>query len=549
MATVTPAEIILTYVKTYGNKEYCEKIENLLTQIEKDKNSTLLDDLHKAIVEMEESNDFKANFEDSKKTFIMYDPRKSATDKAKYNNYKLKSNKKALAIKAKKVMARSGVKMPYEHDSGIPKYQSITYARADRNEILGGDYVPKQCDDNEAQEKENIRFNNHINEVEIGTALFAYSLDVCAKEIDKINHLAIEKTSKDDKVGRKLIQAIKKKYDGRIKYHTFQQKTAEDKDNNKEIKLKYTINRVRIPVDQKNGKIGYQTKTDFMYPISDARKMAKVKKELKAIAANSKLLNNSTYYSKICELVAAGDEKYQKKLEESNDTKAVLIALKKLVDKPYPALVKVSGKLKHLDYKNSKAFLTYKSLCNLIIRFEGCLSTFGVSVNPKIHQAFVSMHKKKMEEIPFATEDMDDLDNGDDNDEEAELSDEDDSTISKKSKKSKSSKKNSDDEPVSDDEDDESDEEDSKKSSKPGKKKETKKEIKNESDDSDDDGLFDDPDIEKDETNKPEADSNDESTMEPTSETAKEQPEEATPEEPKTVKKSTKKKSKSSKFI
>lgn len=491
MANTTPADIIKTFFKTYSpDNEIPSNVESKLADITTNNNPALLNDISDAIQAFIKSDEFKENFANQKKCFMKLVNRKSNTEKAIYTDYNIGKNK--LSITATNVMFKSGVKMPYEYKGGIPRYQTITFSRADRSEIEGGDYVPKKAETPEKQEIENDIMKKKIDKIEVGTALFAMALDICAMEIEKIDKIMLEKIGKDDKNAINLIKQAKKKFNGTVPVHGFQQKTAEDKENNKEIKLKYSINRVRIPIDQKTGKVGYQTKTEFIYPISDARKMAR-----------------------------------QKNLK-----------------KPIPAKVKVNGNLVDLNYKNSKSFLRYKSLSNLVVQFEGCLSTFGKSANPKIQKAFVSTHKTKVDEVPFKMDAMDDLDDGNDvsdidmseNESDNDSASESDTDNTKNKKQKKKSKKTSDDEdsePESEPEDNsdsdsdsdsdskkkknskkkdkskdkskkekEKEKEKSKKDKKDKKEKEKKKKSNNDSDADSDTDLFNDNDVEKEESNE-----------------------------------------------
>lgn len=442
----TPVDIINEFFKTYTNDHKVpESVEKTLSELVSTQNPAKINELYSIVHKFQESAEFKENYQDSKRFFIRISNRKSANEpKSIYMDYHLGSSKAKLAINATNVMFKSGVKMPYEYKDGIPKYQTITFAKADRNEIEGGDYVPKKVDTPEQQTIENKKMKEKLDKIEVGTALFALALDLCAIEIEKTDRNMIEKFGKDDKTASGLIRQASKRFNGQMRFFGFQQKKLENKETDEEIPLKYPINRIRIPIDKNTGKLGYQTKTEFVYPISDAKKMAR----------------------------------------------------QKSFNTPIPACVKVNGKSTELHYSNSKSFLTYKSLSNLIIQFEGCLSSFGKSATPKIYKAFVSTHRTKVDEVPFRAEDMSILDNGND-DSDVEASDVEE--VQKPKQKGKSAKKSkssdSDDSDVNSDSDVDSDAESEPEKKSKGKP-DSKKKVES-SDDDDETDLFNDSDVKK----------------------------------------------------
>jgi len=376
MNTIYPNEIIETFVKTYiDSSDMINKCHDIIEEILTTENPKLIDNLYAFINEIKSLPEYKTNYENEKKTLLGYSKRKSNTDRAIYYNYIWNPTHKNLSLGGRNIMFGSGVKMPYEHEGGIPKYQTITIVRKDRCDIEGGDYSPKTANTPEDQLIEDEKAEKKVDKMEIGTALFALAMDLMAIEIDKVDKILVKdaENSDDNSIEVKMIKKATKNFKEKVPLYSYQQRTAEEKLNKKKsIKLKYNLNRIRIPIEQKSGKVGYISKGEFVYPINNVRKMA----------------SNKNYV------------------------------------KDVPAQVKIKGELKYLDYQNSKSFLKYKSNSNLILHFEGCLSTFGKSVSPKIDRAYVSPYISKADEVPFKLAEMVDLDDGENSD-DIEMSDDD----------------------------------------------------------------------------------------------------------------------------
>jgi hypothetical protein len=271
-------------------------------------------------------------------------------------------------IKFGEQIMASSAKVPQGTDEDkTPKHLSLSFMKLTREEIEGGDYVAKKKDSPELQEKENKRMKSNIDRYITNNDKFLRVLDIIDKSYKKVC-ADLEKQSKTFKFKLKKDRNM-----STIKVFTIKQSTRADKENlnnDDGIPLENPIYRLKIPVYQKDGRIGiWSSYYNLFKPIVfDARKM-----------------NKKNGY------------------------------------KPIAAKVKVSGKLRDLDVTNASSFITYKSLIGGHIQFECIVSSkFGLSLNNGFYDLYVYRHKAQSAQSTMSAEDIMQMRGGDESDEESE---------------------------------------------------------------------------------------------------------------------------------
>jgi hypothetical protein len=258
----------------------------------------------------------------------------------------------AMKLNFNEQMIASGAKIPQGNDeNSVVKNFTITFKSMLECEIAGGDYVPKKKDNDQDQEKENIRISTNIERYMSSNSTFLRILDI----IDiSYKRLCEELKSKEKTLDFRL-KKNKKMVD--IAICSIKQSTREDKDTNTEVDLETPLYRLKIPVckykfdptinkEDHNGKIGIYSNyyKEFKPTVFDARKMTK-----------------------------------------KNNYAAV------------PAYIKVGNKLNALDVYSITSFITYKSLVGGIISFD-CItaSNAGLSLSNSFYELYVFRHKTKV---------------------------------------------------------------------------------------------------------------------------------------------------------
>jgi hypothetical protein len=271
-------------------------------------------------------------------------------------------------IKFGEQIMASSAKVPQGSDDGkTPKHLSLSFMKLKREEIEGGDYVAKKKDSPESQEKENKRMTSNIDRYLENNDKFLRVLDIIDMSYKKVC-ADLEKQSKTFKFKLKKDRNMRN-----IKVFTIKQSTRADKENlnnDEGIPLENPIYRLKIPVYQKDGRIGiWSSYYNLFKPIVfDARKM-----------------NKKNGY------------------------------------KPIAAKVKVSGKSRDLDVTNASSFITYKSLIGGHIQFECIVSSkFGLSLNNGFYDLYVYRHKAQSAQSTMSAEDIMQMRGGDESDEESE---------------------------------------------------------------------------------------------------------------------------------
>jgi hypothetical protein len=269
-------------------------------------------------------------------------------------------------IKFSEQLIASSAKAPQGSDSeGIPKHLSLSFMKLTREEIEGGDYVPKTKDTPEDQKKESERLKINIDRYMENNVKFLKVLDIINSSYKNVC-AGLEKQSKSLKFRIKKDRNQKD-----ITIFSIKQKTRLDKDTNEDVNLKNPIYRLKIPVYKKDGRIGIWSSyyNTFKTIVFDARKM-----------------NKKNGYN------------------------------------PVPAKVKVSGKSRDLDVNNASSFITYKSLIGGHIQFE-CIvaSKFGLSLNNGFYDLYVYRHKAKVAQSTMTAEDIMQMRGGDESEDESDV--------------------------------------------------------------------------------------------------------------------------------
>jgi hypothetical protein len=267
----------------------------------------------------------------------------------------------------------SGAKKPQgnEEEKDVPKYMSIAFSSMPRENIEGGDYVPKEKDDDKDQDKENKRLATNIDRYMENTSKFLRVLDIIDVSYKQVCEDLTNATDLKFKIKKDRKQTD-------ITIYSIKQSTRIDKDTDKDEVLENPIYRIRIPVckkdetDGKVGKIGIWSNyhKNFKHTVFDARKMTK-KTNYLAVPLCSEVDVDSSTVKK----------------------------LKKRKVKVYSRLV--DGKkqyytLEELTVDNASSVITYKSLVGGTISFE-CItsSKFGLSMSANFYDLYVFRHKTR----------------------------------------------------------------------------------------------------------------------------------------------------------
>lgn len=262
-------------------------------------------------------------------------------------------NGKTMKVKVKfsEQIIASGAKVPQGSDEdNIAKNLNISFMKMSREEIEGGDYVPKKKEDPDEQEAENKRVADNITRYMKNNEKFLHALDI----LDTSYKEVCERLKEQEKTLDFRIKKDRKQTD--IIVYSMKQTSRFDKDTDKEEQLENPIYRLKLPVNKKDGRIGIWSNyyNTFKPTVFDARKMTKK--------------NN-----------------YQ----------------------PVPAKVKVEGKLRDLDINNASSFIVYKSLVGGTLSLE-CIvaSKFGLSLSNSFYNLYVFRHKTKITQPTLTKEEI-----------------------------------------------------------------------------------------------------------------------------------------------
>lgn len=227
-----------------------------------------------------------------------------------------------------------------DEDDDISNF-AIQFKAMTREDIAGGDYVPRVMDSPELQEAENARVNRNIDEYVANNVEMIRALDILNESFIK---LAEDIIAAGDRKELSFSCRKDRKKDPHI--YSIKQSTRYDSDKKEDVPLEAPIFRIKLPVHKPDGRIGYfsKFKNAVMPIVFDARKMTK-----------------------------------------------------KNGFKPVPATVKIGNKSHELDRKNVSEFITYKSLITCVIKFDtATFSKAGVSFGNRFHEMFIVRHKSAM---------------------------------------------------------------------------------------------------------------------------------------------------------
>ena len=267
-------------------------------------------------------------------------------------------------IKISEQIISSSAKVPQGSDdeskdeNKFPKHLNIAFMQMSREDVEGGDYVPKDKETKEEQEKENTRVSENIDRYLLNNKKLLAVLDIMDKSYKNVcaDLIAISDADAKKKKDKTLNFRLKKSKVAAITIFSIKQTTRLDKDTNIDEELEHPIYRIKVPVCKKDGRIGIWSNYNnaFKPTVFDARKMTK----------------KNNY-------------------------------------KETPAKVKCQGKLRDLDVNNASSFITYKSLIGGIINFE-CVtaSKFGLSLNNSFYNLFVFRHKSKTAQQSMTEEEI-----------------------------------------------------------------------------------------------------------------------------------------------
>ncbi len=290
-------------------------------------------------------------------------------------------------IKFTKVLTASAAKISESvEENAAVKNMLIAFREFKKEEILTGDYAPKEKQTEEEQKIENERCEKTVEAYCLSTKQFNDALQI----IDLSYHKVCQELKDAANLGFKLRKASTFKKNEDVPVFSIRQTVRKDKDNeDEEVELQYPITRLKLSVNKDTGKVGID-----MYN-RDTRSFA--------FAPN-------VYDSR--------------KMTAANNYKPVL------------AKVKEGDKLKDLDVKNAGSFITYKSLIGGIVEFkEIIVSKFGLSLASKFNELYVRRYKKSESESVFSNDDIKGLNDGfgdDDSDSDVELKSEEKSQVSDK---------------------------------------------------------------------------------------------------------------------
>ena len=274
-------------------------------------------------------------------------------------------NGKKLPVKIKiseQIIASSAKKPHGTEGNMIPKHLNLSFMHLPKDEIAGGDYIPKKKDTEEEQLLENKKNDDKIERYYNNNNTFNKAMGIIDKSFKKLCSV-LKKNSKDNHKQYKFkIQKDRKMKD--IPVFSFKQEVRFNKDTDSDEVLENPIYRIKIPVCNKDGRLGIWSNyyNSFKHTVFDTRKMTK-------------------------------KNKYQ----------------------PVPAKVKVNNKLVDIDVNNAKSFITYKSLIGGHITFE-CIvaSKFGLSINNSFYDLYVHRYKTKSVQASMTNNEIIQMRGGDD---------------------------------------------------------------------------------------------------------------------------------------
>lgn len=326
------------------------------------------------VIEVKDVLDSAAKF--GKDNVLHWDPTKFRDNKSKNKTTKFdctwvdiyfkhtNGEKVPLRVKFTKVLTASAAKISESvEENAAVKNMLIAFREFKKEEILAGDYAPKEKQTEEEQKIENKKCEQNVESYCLSTKQFNDALEI----IDLSYHKVCQELKDAANLGFKLRKASTFKKNDDVPVFSIRQTVRKDKENDdEEVALQYPITRLKLLVNKDTGKVGID-----MY-------------------------NRDTR-----SFVFAPNVYDSRKMTEANKYKPVL------------AKVKEEGKLKDLDVKNAGSFITYKSLIGGIIEFpEIIVSKFGLSLSTKFRELYVRRYKKSEAESVFSNDDIKGLNDG-----------------------------------------------------------------------------------------------------------------------------------------
>lgn len=256
----------------------------------------------------------------------------------------------------------SGAKVPSTDDTQTPKYMSISFTTMKKEDIEGGDYVPKVKETDELQDKENERMAQNIKRYESNNETWIKVLNIIE---NSYRHLCDDLIAKADTL-KFQVQKNRKQKD--ITICSFKYGTRYDKTLKEDVELENPIFRLKLGVYKEDGRIGYY----------------------------------STYYKKFQYIVYNA-----RKMTKKNNYADVV------------AKVKVDGKHRDLDVSNAGTFITRKSLVEGTWQLNSiCASKAGLSPDNKFYNLYVYSYKSKDSQETTTKADIMRMHGGDEEEEE-----------------------------------------------------------------------------------------------------------------------------------
>lgn len=326
------------------------------------------------VIEVKDVLDSAAKY--GKDAVLHFDPTKFRDNKSKNKQAKFdctwvdiqfkhaNGEKVPLRVKFTKVLTASAAKISdsVEENASV-KNMLIAFREFKKEEVLAGDYAPKEKENEEEQVVEKEKCEKNVEAYCLATKQFNDALEI----IDMSYHEICDDIKGAGSLGFKIRKASTFKTNKDVPVFSIRQTIRKDKDNDdEEIPLQYPITRLKLSVNKETGKVGID-----MY-------------------------NRDTR-----NFVFAPNVYDSRKMTASNSYKAVL------------AKVKEGNALKDLDIRNAGSFITYKSLIGGIVEFpEIIVSKFGFSLSSRFRELYVRRYKKSESESVFSNDDIKGLNEG-----------------------------------------------------------------------------------------------------------------------------------------
>ncbi len=289
-------------------------------------------------------------------------------------------------LKFMKVLTASGAKLPQASGEDV-KNLLIAFREFSLEEIMVGDYAPKQKNTDEDQKLENERatkeamllkkntddFNKAMEAIDLSYQHIADELK-CAKQLGfTINKNLNKVKAIKDKAKKEKKKLTDEEINSDVAVFSIRQTSYEDPRTKEEVDMKYPLTRIKLMVSGKN--------------------------------------------------LEVATESYNRNTGGYTATRNVFDARRKDASgAPVEARVKVNGRSQYLTAHTAGSFITYKSIIGGLIEFS-CLvvSKFGISLSNKFAILYVKRHKSSLTEPTFTADEFKELHGSDSEDDEEEV--------------------------------------------------------------------------------------------------------------------------------